>query len=84
MTTIKVLGPGCGNCAKTAERLEQIAGELGIDARIEKETDLATIMQFGVLSTPGVVIDGKLVHSGGIPGDALIRDWLGALESERR
>ena len=76
MTLIKVLGPGCPNCAQTARRIEGVAKVLGVELQIEKEPDLATIMGYGALSTPGVVIDEKLVHTGGIPSVAQIRDWL--------
>ena len=79
MTTIKVLGSGCQNCAKTAALFEKLAAELGLDVTIKKETDLAKIMQYGALATPGVVIDEKLVHSGGIPRPEEIKAWLEAL-----
>jgi len=79
MTVIKVLGSGCGNCTQTQKLIEKVAAKLGLDARIEKETDLATIVQYGALATPGVVIDEKLVHTGGIPSAAQVRAWLTTL-----
>ncbi|QDU65212.1 thioredoxin family protein [Engelhardtia mirabilis] len=76
MTVIKVLGPGCKNCVQTAKLINQAAQELGLEVEVQKETDIATIMAFGALSTPGVVIDDKLVHAGGVPTLAQIRGWL--------
>lgn len=79
MTTIRVLGSGCSNCTKTLKLISETAEELGVPVQVEKETDLAAIMRYGALSTPGVVIDEKLVHSGGVPSAKQIRDWLSAL-----
>ncbi|WP_145200181.1 thioredoxin family protein [Planctomycetes bacterium Poly30] len=76
MTHIKILGTGCSNCAKTADLIRKVAAELGVEPVIEKETDLAKIMAYGALSTPGVVIDEKLVHAGGVPAAKEIREWL--------
>lgn len=60
---IKVLGPGCANCEKMAEMAKKAVKELGIDAKIEKVTDIQEIMKY-TMSTPGLVINGKLKHSG--------------------
>ena len=79
MTLIKVLGPGCSNCTQTAALIGKVADELGLELGIEKIDDLATIMGYGALSTPGVVIDEKLVHAGGVPSADQIRQWLAAL-----
>jgi len=76
MKNIKVLGPGCSNCTSTAQRIEQVAAELNIEVALEKVADLAAIMGYGALSTPGVVIDEKLVHSGGVPTVDQIKTWL--------
>jgi len=76
MKHIKVLGSGCRNCQVTANAIAQAAKEAGVDIRLEKVTDIAEIMSFGVLSTPGVVVDGELVHSGGIPGPDQVRSWI--------
>jgi small redox-active disulfide protein 2 len=81
MTIIKVLGPGCRNCVQTAELVQKLVDEIGVQAKVEKVTDLATIMGYGVMSTPGVVIDEKLVHAGGIPTVSQVRDWLERLSS---
>lgn len=76
MKNIKVLGSGCRNCEITANAIVQAATEAGIEIELEKVTDIAQIMSFGVMSTPGVVIDGQLVHSGGVPGPDQVRAWV--------
>jgi small redox-active disulfide protein 2 len=76
MKNVKVLGSGCRNCEVTAKAIAQAAKEAGVEIELEKVTDLAQIMSFGILSTPGVVIDGKVVHSGGVPGPDQIRGWV--------
>jgi small redox-active disulfide protein 2 len=73
---IKVLGSGCRNCEVTANAIAQAARDAGVEVEIEKVTDLAEIMAYGVMSTPGVVVDGKLVHAGGIPGPDRVRAWV--------
>lgn len=60
---IKVLGPGCANCEKMAEMAKKAVKELGIDAKIEKVTDIQEIMKY-TMSTPGLLVNGKLKHSG--------------------
>jgi len=61
---IKVLGPGCANCHKMVELAKQAVKELGIDAKIEKITDIGQIAMHGILSTPGLIVNGKIKHSG--------------------
>ena len=78
MKMIKVLGSGCAKCTKTAELIEKLAAEQGVEASVIKETDAQTIMAYGVMSTPAVVIDEQLVHSGRIPTQAEITGWLNA------
>ena len=78
MKNIKVLGSGCRNCEITAKLIAQAAKEAGVDIELEKVTDIADIMAFGVMSTPGVVVDGKVVHSGGLPGPDVVRSWVSA------
>jgi len=75
--TVRVLGPGCANCKATATLIEDIARSMDVDVTVEKVEDIAEIMSYGVLSTPGVVIDGTLVHSGGRPSRDKIAGWLG-------
>jgi small redox-active disulfide protein 2 len=76
MKTIKVLGSGCRNCEVTAKLIEEIATAKGSAIQLEKVTDMAAILGFGVMSTPGVVIDGKVVHAGGVPDRKKIEGWL--------
>jgi len=76
MKNIKVLGSGCRNCEITAKAITQAAKEAGVEIKLEKITDIGEIMAFGVMSTPGVVIDGKVVHSGGVPGPDQVRTWV--------
>jgi small redox-active disulfide protein 2 len=76
MKTIKVLGSGCRNCEITANVIAQAAKEAGVAVEIDKVTDIAEILAFGVMSTPAVVIDGQVVHSGGVPGPDLVRAWV--------
>ena len=78
MKSIKVLGSGCRNCEITAKVIALAAEQAGVKIELEKVTDIAEIMAYGVMSTPGVVIDGKLVHSGGIPGPDQVRGWVEA------
>ncbi|MBK8638300.1 MAG: thioredoxin family protein [Chromatiaceae bacterium] len=76
MKNIKVLGSGCRNCEVTAKAIAQAAREAGVAIELEKITDLQAIMAFGIMSTPGVVVDGQVVHSGGIPGPDQVRSWV--------
>ena len=76
MITIKVLGPGCANCQKLAYLAERAITHLGLEAQIEKVTDYAEIMKYPILSTPGLVINEKLVASGRIPNEAEITTWM--------
>ena len=78
MMEIKVLGPGCKRCVQTAELIATKAREMGVDVQVEKVTDIAVIMAYGVMSTPGVVVDGKVVHAGGLPTPDAIKNWLAA------
>jgi small redox-active disulfide protein 2 len=76
MKNIKVLGSGCTNCKATLARIEKVAREKGVAVTLEKVEDFAQIASYGVMSTPGVVIDGKVVHAGGIPEQKQIESWL--------
>ncbi|PIE09132.1 MAG: thioredoxin family protein [Rhodobacterales bacterium] len=76
MIDVKVYGPGCKRCDTTARMLRDTAAELGLEANVQKVTDYAQIAMAGVVSTPGVAINGTLVHSGGLPDTAAVRDWL--------
>ncbi|NVK46352.1 MAG: TM0996/MTH895 family glutaredoxin-like protein [Rhodobacteraceae bacterium] len=76
MTTVKVYGPGCKRCDTTAEMVREAAGKLGLEVEVEKVTDPKSIAMAGVMSTPGIAIDGKLVHAGGLPDRAKLEGWL--------
>ncbi|MBF0213146.1 MAG: thioredoxin family protein [Magnetococcales bacterium] len=76
MKNFKVLGPGCRNCLTAAKLIEEQAGKLGVAIQIEKVTDMAAILGYGVMSTPGVVLDGKVVHVGSVPAVAQVEQWL--------
>lgn len=76
MKQIKVLGSGCSKCIKTAEIISKVASEVGAEVNVIKETDPEAIMNYGVMSTPAVVIDEQVVHSGSIPTQDAIRGWL--------
>lgn len=80
MKTFKVLGSGCSKCLKTAESIARIADELGVKVTVIKESDPAAIMGYGVMSTPAVVIDEVLMHSGSIPHRSEIEAWLKEVE----
>ena len=73
---IKVLGTGCANCRTTIALIEQVAQAKGIAVNLEKVEELRAIMSYGVMSTPGVVIDGKVVHAGGVPARAKVEGWF--------
>ena len=77
MKKIKVLGTGCRNCDTTANLIKLAATQAGVEIELEKVTDMAQIMSYGVISTPGVVVDGVVVHAGGLPGPDLVRQWVG-------
>ena len=76
MTTVKILGPGCPNCRKLEAIAREAAASAGIDAEFVKVTAMKDIMAYDVLSTPGLVIDEKLVCSGRTPTQAEVRQWL--------
>ena len=67
MLVIKVLGPGCANCVKVEAVARKAIGTMGIEATIEKVTDYEKIMQYPILSTPGLVVNEQLVVAGRIP-----------------
>lgn len=76
MKNVKVLGTGCANCQATVRLVETIAQEKGADIQLEKVEDIADIMAYGVMSTPAVVIDDKVVHAGGIPDKKMVESWF--------
>jgi small redox-active disulfide protein 2 len=76
MKNIKVLGTGCANCRNTIKLLETVARDKGVDIQVEKVEEIQDIMRYGIMSTPGVVIDGQVVHAGGVPSRQKVEGWL--------
>lgn len=76
MMEVIVLGSGCAKCTKTAELIETVARDVGVEVSVRKETDPEAIMNYGIMSTPGVVVDGEVRHSGSMPVRAQIEAWL--------
>lgn len=78
---IKVLGPGCANCTSLERVTREAVADLGIDATIEKITDYAAIAGYGIMSTPGLVVDEKVLVSGRVPSATQVRQLLAPLVS---
>ena len=76
MKIVKVLGTGCANCRNTIKLIDEVAKVKGIEVQLEKVENIRDIMTYGVMSTPGVVVDGKVVHAGGVPAHAKVESWL--------
>ncbi len=75
---VKVLGTGCANCRTTIAIIEEVAKSKGVSVTVQKVQELRDIMSYGVMSTPGVVIDGRVVHAGGVPSRDKVEQWLAA------
>ncbi len=75
---IQVLGSGCANCKTTAALIEQVAQAKGVAITLQKIEDMQAIVGYGVMRTPGVVVDGRVVHAGGIPTREKVEGWFGA------
>ena len=76
MKDVKVLGPGCKRCMTTAEMVQAAADRVGVPVTIEKVTDYAAIAGYGIAATPGIVVDGTVVHAGGLPQPDDVECWL--------
>ncbi len=73
---IEVLGPGCYNCHLLEEAAREAVKLAGVEAEIVKVTDYATIASYGVMHTPGLVVDGKVLSTGRIPAASDIATWI--------
>jgi small redox-active disulfide protein 2 len=74
---IKILGTGCAKCQQTEKLVRQVIQETGADAQVDKVTDIKSIIQYGVMLTPAVVVDGEVKVVGKIPKKEDIKSWLG-------
>lgn len=81
---IKVLGSCCSKCDEALALIEEVARARGVSVALEKVADIQRIMAFGVMSTPGIVIDGKVVHAGGLPKREKVEEWLAGSAGESR
>jgi hypothetical protein len=76
MTTVKVLGIGCATCRNTQALVEDVATAAGVPITVEKVEDPQQFVTYGVMRTPAVVIDGRLVHAGGMPSREKVEGWF--------
>jgi small redox-active disulfide protein 2 len=78
MKNVKVLGPGCKRCDAAVQMVKDAATKAGVEVTVEKVTDYAEIAGYGIASTPGLVVDGKVVHAGGLPKAEDVARWITA------
>ena len=76
MKEIEVLGSGCKKCTKTAELIQEAANDCGVPVQVVKESRPEIMLKHGVMSTPAVVVDNQLMHSGSVPDRKKIEGWL--------
>jgi len=74
---IEVLGTGCAKCLKLEELVRSVVKETGVQAEVVKEKDIKKIMSYGVMTTPGLVVDGEVKAAGKIPAADDIKKWIG-------
>ena len=80
---IKVLGPGCAKCQQLEKTVKEVVKEMGIDVKIEDVKDIKKIMEYPILSTPGLVINEKLVFSGRVPNKAEVTAFITKAQSNQ-
>ncbi len=73
---IKVLGPGCPKCQQTEKNVKEAVAESGVEAKVDKVTNILEIAKYGVFGTPAVVVDGEVKSVGKIPSKDEIKGWL--------
>ena len=78
MKNVEVLGPGCKRCDAAVQMVKDAATKAGVEVTVEKVTDYAEIAGYGIASTPGLVVDGKVVHAGGLPKAEDVARWITA------
>ena len=78
MKTVNIYGPGCARCEATETMVKDAASRLDVKVEVVKITDAKSIAMAGVMSTPGITVDGKLVHAGGLPDAGKLEGWLSA------
>lgn len=76
MFDIKVLGSGCAKCENTEKLIQQVLSDNAIPATVEKVEDIVQISSYGIMTTPAVVVDGKVAHVGSVPDKNLILSWF--------
>ena len=79
--TIKILGKGCGSCIWTERLVREVVAEAGVDVDVEKVTKTSEMVAYGVMSSPAIVVDERVVHVGGIPTKAEVRQWVRELQA---
>ena len=84
MLSVKVLGPGCSNCERVEKLVQEIVSEMALDAKVEKVKDRSEFARYGLMYTPGLVLNEKLVCGGRIPSKSEVTSWVtSALEQSR-
>ena len=78
MKHVRIFGPGCKRCEAAEKMVRETAARLGVEVEVEKVSDAKSIAMAGVMSTPGVSVEGKLVHAGGLPDERKVEEWLSA------
>jgi len=73
---VKILGTGCVNCKRVEAIVREVAAEAGLQADVEEVKEIPAILSYGIMHTPGLVVDGELKASGRVPSRAEIAEWL--------